>query len=443
MHDAFVGSIGSHLFGEPLQQGYMTVFNLVMFVILTICYGYQFIYVLEVLFCKREKPQKASRTHRFAVLIAARNEHATIGNLLHSLNAQDYPSNHVDVFVIADNCTDDTADIARRHGATVFERHDTTHIGKGYALDYGYQCIQKDPDRRNAYDAYLVFDADNLLDPGFITAMNRTLDDGAQISTSFRNSKNYADNWISAGYGLWFLREARFLSQARKDFNTTCAISGTGFFVSADVLASAGGWKWHLLTEDIEFSVDSAIRDVRISYTPDAILFDEQPNTFMDSWAQRIRWAKGFYQVFKVYGMDLVRGVFKTSSESRFCCYDMFVTIAPGLLLTILIGLCNIFAALWHADNMSIMQLILLLLVITAKSLANYALIMFLLGAITTLAEWNSIRATTGQKIRYLFTFPFFMLTYIPIAVAALFTKPQWKPICHSVNLSIEELMRS
>lgn len=413
-----------------------------MFIALTLCYGYQLYYVVVVLIRKSMKVPTASSLHRFAVLIAARNEQATIGNLLHSLEEQDYPAELVDVFVIADNCTDKTASIARAYGVTVFERHNTKSLGKGYALDYGYQRIQRNPRTCDAFDAFLVFDADNLLDPGFIAAMNRTLDQGAEISTSFRNSKNYADNWISAGYGLWFLREARFLSQARKILNTTCAISGTGFYISSRLLASAGGWKWHLLTEDIEFSIDSAIKHHRISYTPDAILYDEQPTTLADSWNQRERWAKGFYQVFGTYGLDLVKEIFRAPHGARFSCYDMFVTIAPGLLLTLLIGVCNLFAITAAAHHANGTQLLWTALVVTVMCFANYALVMFVLGIVTTFAEWNSIRAKTHQKILYLFTFPVFMLTYVPIAVVALFKKPQWKPICHSVNLSIEEIVR-
>ena len=186
------------------------------------------------------------------------------------------------------------------------------------------------------------FDADNILDHGYIAAMNATLDRGAAASTSYRNSKNFSTNWISAGYGTWFIREAKFLSQARQDLNTSCAISGTGFFIRADVLDEAGGWPWHLLTEDIEFSIVSAINERRIEYTPDAVLYDEQPVKFKDSWTQRERWAKGFYQVFGKYAKDLIKGMFTASKGKRFACYDMFMTIAPGMLLTIITVIFNV-----------------------------------------------------------------------------------------------------
>ena len=148
-----------------------------------------------------------------------------------------------------------------------------------------------------------------MLDVNYFREMNKTFDNGAVASTSYRNSKNYDSNWISAGYAVWFLREAKFLNQARLTLNTSCAVSGTGFFVSAKIIERNGGWKWHLLTEDIEFSANSILEGERISYTPTAVLYDEQPVTFRDSWNQRFRWAKGFYQVFWHYGARLAKGI--------------------------------------------------------------------------------------------------------------------------------------
>ena len=115
-----------------------------------------------------------------------------------------------------------------------------------------------------------------MLDVNYFREMNATFDAGAKASTSYRNSKNYDSYWISAGYAVWFLREAKFLNQARLMLNTSCAVSGTGFFIAADIIEKHGGWKWHLLTEDIEFSASSILDGVRISYTPTAILYDEQ-----------------------------------------------------------------------------------------------------------------------------------------------------------------------
>ena len=289
------------------QISFVEIFNFCVFLTFTICYRYQLYYVFVVL-TRKPKELTAKKNHKFAAVISARNESAVIGDLIHSIKVQNYPSELIDVFVIADNCTDDTARVAREAGAIVFPRSNDKEVGKGYALDYGFQCI-RERYADKGYEAYFVFDADNVLDVNYFREMNKTFDNGAKASTSYRNSKNYDSNWISAGYAVWFLREAKFLNLARLTLNTSCAVSGTGFFIAADIIEKNGGWKWHLLTEDIEFSANSILEGTRISYTPTAILYDEQPITFRDSWNQRFRWAKGFYQVFWHYGARLAKGI--------------------------------------------------------------------------------------------------------------------------------------
>ena len=424
------------------QVSFVDIFNFCVFLAFTICYTYQLYYVFVVL-TRKPKQLVAKKNHKFAVVISARNESAVIGQLIHSIKVQNYPSELIDVFVIADNCTDSTADVAREAGATVFPRFNSEQVGKGYALDYGFNVILSQYADRG-YEAYFVFDADNVLDVNYFREMNKTFDNGAVASTSYRNSKNYDSNWISAGYAVWFLREAKFLNQARLTLNTSCAISGTGFFISAKVIERNGGWKWHLLTEDIEFSANSILEGERISYTPTAILYDEQPITFRDSWNQRFRWAKGFYQVFWHYGARLAKGIVTNPKGSRFACYDMLMTIAPGMLLTIISVTFNaIIIALAAAGMMSTGVMVASSVSSICFCLMNYLVFMFMFGVLTTFVEWDSIHSTTAKKIRYMFTFPFFMLTYVPIALVALVKKCNWKPIKHSINVDVQEFAQS
>ena len=131
--------------------------------------------------------------------------------------------------------------------------------------------------------------------------MNTVFDNGYALVTSYRNSKNYSDNWITSGYGLWFLREARYLNNARMILGSSCLVSGTGFLVHKDIINRNNGWNCFLLTEDIQFSTENIIRGDKIGYCADAMFYDEQPVRFIDSWNQRLRWSKGFYQVFFRY----------------------------------------------------------------------------------------------------------------------------------------------
>ncbi|MGI6104594.1 MAG: glycosyltransferase family 2 protein [Raoultibacter sp.] len=421
------------------QISFVDIFNFCVFLTFTICYTYQIFYIFVSL--SRKAPvREAKKNHRYAVMISARNESAVIADLIHSIKVQNYPQELIDVFVIADNCDDNTADVAKDAGAIVFKRFNDKEIGKGYALDYGYNAIKEHYGSRG-YEAFFVFDADNVLDVNYFSEMNKTFDSGAKASTSYRNSKNYDSNWISAGYATWFLREARFLNQSRLTLNTSCAISGTGFYIAADVLEKHGGWKWHLLTEDIEFSAQSIIDGIRISYTPGAVLYDEQPITFKDSWNQRFRWAKGFYQVFWHYAAKLAKGIFTNPKGARFACYDMLMTISPGMLLTIIAVFVN--------STIIILSLtgVLSTGIALASSISsvifcifNYSVVMFVFGVLTTFTEWDNIHSTPAKKVRYMFTFPFFMLTYIPIALVALVKKCEWKPIKHTISVDVGEL---
>ena len=412
-------------------------YNFILLLFFMACYFYQAVYVLIGLFKKDKKMPDDPELRRYAVLISARNESAVIGELLQSIQQQNYPSELIDIYVVADNCTDDTAEAARQNGAHVFERFNTRKVGKGYALDYAFRKIDEAEGIR-AYAGYFVFDADNVLDPNFVREMNRTFSLGYPILTSYRNSKNYDSNWISAGYALWFLRESRFLNGARMKCNTSCAISGTGFLVSSDVIARDHGWKYSLLTEDIEFSTDHIIRGDKIGYCKNAILYDEQPTDFKVSWNQRLRWTKGFYQVFAHYGAGLVNGIFRRGS---FQCYDMLMTIAPATLLTLSSLLLNGFFTFYGflTGHALIAEAAFLAM---GGCLISVYLSLFAFGAITLITERKQIHCSTGRCIRYLFSFPIFIFTYIPMAVVALFKDVTWKPVPHTVICSADQICR-
>ena len=400
--------------------------NFIIACVFFVCYAYQFIYI-PISWRGRRTAHKPPKLHRFAVLIAARNEEAVISELIDSINAQDYPSGLIDIYVAADNCTDGTAKTARCHGAQVFERFDTQHVGKGYALDFLLSHIPHE------YDAYLVLDADNVIAPDYIRHMDQTLSDGYKIATSYRNSKNYGDNWISAGYALWFLRESRYLNGPRCRLGSSCAVSGTGFLFSRRVLEKCGGWNFFLLTEDIQFTIANVLRGEKVGYCPTAVLYDEQPTTFRQSFRQRLRWSRGYLQVFGKYGVSLFRGIFRGS----FSCYDMTMNIMPAAVLSGASIAVNLGAALYNCLNggdWSILAACLL------QSFLSLYLTVFVLGVITTITEWDNIYCSATKKVWYAITFPVFMFTYIPIVIVSLFHNPAWQPIHHSRSVDLHQI---
>ena len=417
--------------------------NSILYIALTVLYFYQFIYIVIALIGDKKKKldtYEAKKLHKFAFIIAARNEQAVIGNLINSIKQQNYPAELIDVIVVADNCTDDTAQIAREHGAICYERFNNMLVGKGYALDYCFNKIVEQFGDYTAYDGYFIFDADNVIDKNYVKEMNKVFDRGYNVITSYRNSKNYDTNWITSGYSIWFIREAKYLNNPRMMLKTSCAVSGTGFLVNSSIIKKNNGWKFNLLTEDIQFSVVNILEGEKIGYCESAMFYDEQPTTFKQSWNQRMRWSKGFYQVMFRYGRELIAMMFK-KREMFVSCYDMFMTLAPATLLSIGCILLNLIFLAYGATDVHMLRRI---LPGTLGSIAfagvNFYLLMFSIGFITLVTEWNKILAPANKKIKSLFTFPLFMITYVPISLVALVKKVEWKPIAHSISKSVEEI---
>ncbi|WP_217424801.1 glycosyltransferase family 2 protein [Virgibacillus ihumii] len=418
-------------------------FNTIIFLIFLLLYAYQFVYMFVAFKIKKNKKyeqnQQNTQLNKYAVVIAARNEELVIRQLIKSIKNQKYPNDLIDIFVVADNCTDNTAEAAKQAGATVRKRFNKNQVGKGYALNYMFNIIEKEYESKG-YAGYFVFDADNLLDEHYIARMNATFNNGYRVVTSYRNSKNFDQNWISSGYALWFLHEAEYLNLPRMSLHTSCAISGTGFLVHAGLIKKNGGWIHHLLTEDIEFSVSQIIKGEKIGYCRNAVFYDEQPVTFKQSWRQRLRWAKGFYQVFGNYGKKLISGIF-TGKRNNFSCYDIAMTILPAALISFLSITVNGFFFL--AGTLEIIEGKNIISTTAAAFLSSVGwiyVILFILGVITTVTEWKEIHCSRWKKVAYTTTFPLFMLTYIPIAVTALFKDVKWKPITHTVAKSVEDV---
>jgi len=368
---------------------------------------------------KRMPDEDASNHHKFGIIITARNEEKVIGQLLDSIYSQNYPEELMSVYVVADNCVDNTAEIAQSKGARVFERNDLTKIGKGYALHFLFDKILKDDN----CDAYIVFDADNLVSPNFLTEINKTYSKGYRIVLGYRNSKNYATNWISAGYSLWFLRDSEYLNHPRMRMSTSCLIAGTGFLICRTILDESAGWNYFSLTEDVEFTANMIIKGEKMGYCSDAVFYDEQPVDFRQSWTQRVRWTRGYYQVALKHGGELVKGAL---IKRNFACFDMLMSIFPMFVIIFAYFACTL------TGVFSILHLVLFL--------AFVYLVLFILGLLPTITEWKNIDATASQKILYALTFPTFVFTFIPIAGVALFNRSEWVPVKHDVGKKIEDM---
>ena len=286
----------------------MFVFTMILQILLLVIGGYYTVITMVGCLFKKEPKVKnvTDRVHKFALVVAAHNEEVVIANLVESANALNYPKDAYELFVIADNCDDRTAEIAREHGASVFERFSDDKRGKGYALDWMFDKIFE---MDKEFDAISVFDADNIIDTEFLNQMNRQFNRGYKAVQGYIDTKNPNDSWISMSYAISFWTINRTFQYARYTLGLCCQLCGTGFALSTDIIKEIG-WGATCLAEDMEFTMKLIMNNYKVGWAHDAIVYDEKPLTFSQSYKQRVRWMQGHADVLsRFFGKLIKKGI--------------------------------------------------------------------------------------------------------------------------------------
>ena len=357
---------------------------------------------------------------RFAILIAARNEELVIGPLINSLLAQDYPSDLYDIWVVPNNCTDNTALAARNFGARVLEC--TAPVkSKGEVLRFAYNRL-----RGRRYDAWLVFDADNVVDPRFLAEMNNARMAGARAAQGYRDSKNPYDTAVSGCSSIYYWMMDRFHNGGKAGLGVSAMIGGTGFMVTQALLDRLGGWRTETISEDLEITAQAVLAGERVAYVPKAVTYDEQPLTWEQSFTQRRRWSSGTLQVAQCYLPALNEA---QSRRTRLSLFDFEATLLlPAYQLAALAGLaCTALSA--ALGGRTLLQALLLGLAGALGNLAWAALTATVAaGLVITLeGKWNR-RLWKG-----LATYWLFLLTWLPITACSFWKKTTvWEEIRHT-----------
>ena len=458
----------------------------ILSVLITIMLAYHSVYFIIGIF-KTKKFKKAKVKHKYAILIAARNEEKVIGNLLDSIAKQDYPRDLLTTFVVADNCTDSTAAIARKKGAICYERFNDQDKTKGFALEFLFNNIESDYGI-NSFEGYFIFDADNLLNTNFVSKMNDAFDSGEKIVTSYRNTKNFDENWIASTYALHWIRSSRTSHRARSYLGLATNIQGTGFLFANEIVKN--GWHYTSLTEDRALTADVVSNGYMISYQDEAIFYDEQPIKVKVALRQRLRWSKGHLLAFLESGPKLFKNIFKNnknlvknekdkwskikkSFRYRFASYDTLMQLTPFsvlnlvkfLLIAVIIYSCYTYTN--GINNMSIdlgntflSKLNLFSFKINiepgVKALFMGVLIAFwyhliyLIGAYFTamlmpiylfIIDRKRIKKMSfSKKVLFVFTWPIFDIIGRYTTYIALFKKVTWKPIPHESQVTIDDI---
>ena len=389
-------------------------------------------YVGVALFCLRRPPDYGRRPARarFAVLIAARNEELVIGPLINSLLTQDYPAELYDIWVIPNNCTDHTAQAARSFGARVLPCARPVRT-KGEVLRYAYERL-----RDRGYDAWCVFDADNLVHRRFLAEMNSAWLAGAQAAQGFRDSKNPYDTPLSGCSSLYYWMLNRFHNGGRAGLDLSALITGTGFMISSRLLDRLGGWNSETISEDLELTAQCVLAGERVWWAPRAITYDEQPLTWGESLKQRRRWTSGTLQVAGRYLPLLARALWTAPSLAL---ADLMATLLiPLYQVAALAGLaCGALAA--ALGGASPLQSLLAALAVPVVQLASAALTATGAAALvlTTEGKWDR------RMLPALGAYWLFLLSWLPITLAGFWRRTTvWEEIRHTRNVVPEAMAR-
>ena len=402
-----------------LQQGVVWI--------ITIFWLYQLLISICSLVKLKDKPLLVDKEHKFMAIIPAHNEENVVRNLIESLKKQNYPKELYDIYVIADNCTDDTARIAENAGAIVYIRNNDDGKTKGHALQW---FLSKKIEENADYDAFCVFDADNIVDKNFIKNMNKKLCQGEDVVQGYRDIKNPTDSWISSGYAIFYWMMNRFYHLARYNLGLSPLINGTGFMVRFDVV-KPNGWQTYTLTEDIEFSLQRIIAGKKLGWATDAIVYDEQPVGFKQSWSQRSRWTVGHIQCMGRYTKALANSVKENKTLTTFDGLLYIVGSIPMFVITI--GLLFINALIYLGDGMTRMALL--------HSYLMYIIPTFILPIFTGIIIMKLDKRPIKPMIKGLLCYPLFLGSWLLINFKCLFKREtNWEKIEHVRDIKINEL---
>jgi cellulose synthase/poly-beta-1,6-N-acetylglucosamine synthase-like glycosyltransferase len=285
----------------------------------------------------RRVPAPGPAQRRFAVLIPAHDEELVILRLLRSLDALDYPRDRFDVCVVADNCTDGTADIARTFGARVYERVDDVERAKGFALRWLLKQLAAD-----AYDAFVVLDADSVVEPNLLRAFDARLAAGWRVIQAYYSVLNAQASAV-AGLRYAALAALHYVRPlGRSALGLSVGLKGNGMCFSAPVLEQFA-WNWFTLAEDVEFHLALVRAGVRVDFAWETCVRADMPVTLAQATTQNQRWEGGRLQLLRTHVPRLVVDGIRRLSPMRL---DAAIeqVIPPLSVPFVLGGLCFVLA---------------------------------------------------------------------------------------------------
>ena len=382
-----------------------------IFQLLAAAYGLYFVAVSLFLLKRDRQLPEPTTQFRFAVLIPARNEESCIAGIIQSIRNQDYPTELIDIYVIPNNCTDQTEFNARNAGAQIIPVSSKVR-SKGQALHEAFAMLLT----KNTHDAYCVFDADNELHPSFLKEMNRSLHT-SRAAKSRIFAKNAGESWVCACYEAMFCNANSLINRPRQKLGLSAHLIGTGFAVRRDLMVELGGWNTETLTEDADFYARLAIHGEHIAFVSNAITYDEEPLRFRESLIQRRRWMSGIMEVLRNRILEFLHSV--TTGVGGWNTVDCLLQISFVSLQAWIIPIFFLQLCVNPIDTLAALPFTILSFYCSTAAI----------GAFSLLSE----RRMTWRTASALLLYPLFIFSFLPLQTISLIAPNKtWVQIHHT-----------
>ncbi len=386
-----------------------------------------------------KRPPHSDKYTKFAVLVPARNESGVVGNIMKSLAAQTYPKEYFDVWFITEKEDDVTNKIAVENGFKYFVRDEITNKRKtkGFALQ---ECIRYFKNNNIQYDAYMIFDADNVMDADYLEQMNDLRQTGVEVGVGYRNFTNINRNWLTSGSAILFTYMNSFTSKNRTLLFKKALIAGTGYYVNADIIDEAGGWIFTGMTEDTEFTTYCEYHNINMCYYPRINFYDEQSPSMRNNHNQHIRWVWGFMTPRKrfIKGGKMHHATKKPRHLASL--FEYRLGMIPFVIVCVLALGALISASVLYVLSLRSHQEFSPALLAHVISFAVFLYLLFAMAAVMTIAHnYNKLKMKWWMIILSIFTYPIYFADILVAFFHGLFVpriRKTWAPIKHSGKIS-------
>lgn len=400
----------------------LTLFQLILLIVFDAPLAYLLFLVGAAAFYRNhyadKQLTKTSKPERFVILVPAHDEALTLPATIETIkalrvdNAADMPAPLV--VVVADNCTDDTAEIARKAGVLVYERHNQELRGKGHALQYAIARLMQEYDD-SQFSALVIFDADTVPDKAFLNEATKALRSGAVVIQGRYDILKQQSSWRTHLLYVAFILYNHIRPLGRASLKLSDGLRGNGMVFRREILEQLP-WQAFSLVEDIEYTTRLAMAGLKVTYVPEACIYGQAATTSRQATSQRMRWEGGRWQQARQDVPPLLK---RALSKRDWVAFDRaFDLIIPplALLALCLMTLTAFSAVIWfwfRSKNLFVVM---------------WAWISSLIGLVVFVFGGLAVARVSLKSYLALFFAPFYVLWKLQIYVRMLFgrTPQQW-----------------